>query len=207
LTVLKPNPISKLKTLKILLGSKSPRRQQLLKEMGFDFSVVHQDIDERYPGDLAVDKIAPFLAHEKAKAVAGFLNDETEIILACDTTVICEGISYEKPRDRDDAIRILSALSGKTHYVMTAVRLLGLEWDAEFSEKTYVTFQPISFDEICYYVDTFKPYDKAGAYAIQEWIGLNKISKIEGSYYNVVGLPTHRLYEEILKFKHNFDLG
>ncbi len=175
--------------------------------MGFDFRLVHQDIDEGYPHDLPAEEIAPFLAHEKAKAVSGFLKDETEIILTCDTTVICEGTSYEKPLDRDDAIRILSALSGKTHYVMTAVCLLGLDWKAEFSEKTFVTFMPITQDEICFYVDTFKPYDKAGAYAIQEWIGLNKISRIEGSYYNVVGLPTHRLYEEISKFKYSFEKG
>jgi septum formation protein len=193
-----------LKTLKILLGSKSPRRQQLLRDMGFEYTLVHQDSDERYPDELAVDEIALYLSRLKADSIVEMLKEKNEIILTCDTTVICDGKSYEKPQDREDAIRILSALSGKTHCVMTAVCLRGLERHVEFVEKTYVSFMPMTFDEICFYIDHFQPYDKAGAYAIQEWVGLNKISKIEGSYSNVVGLPTHRLYIELLKLDSEF---
>jgi septum formation protein len=190
-----------LKTLKLLLGSKSPRRQQLLRDMGFDYTLIQQDTDESYPADLDVEEIAPYLARLKANSIIGILREKNEIILTCDTTVICEGKSYEKPIDRDDAIRILSALSGKTHYVMTAVSLRGINVEIEFTEKTFVTLMPMSMEEIIYYIDYYQPFDKAGAYAIQEWIGLNKISKIDGSYSNVVGLPTHRLYLELKKLE------
>jgi septum formation protein len=190
-----------LKTLKILLGSKSPRRQQLLRDMGFDYTLIQQDTEESYPADLDVEEIAPYLARLKANSISGILREKNEIILTCDTTVICEGKSYEKPIDRDDAIRILSALSGKTHYVMTAVSLRGINVEIEFTEKTFVSLMPMSIEEIIYYIDHYQPFDKAGAYAIQEWIGLNKISKIEGSYSNVVGLPTHRLYVELKKLE------
>jgi len=190
-----------LKTLKILLGSKSPRRQQLLRDMGFDYTLVHQDIDESYPDDLNVVEIAAYLARLKADAIAGMIKEKNEILLTCDTTVICDGKSYEKPTDKEDAIRILCALSGKTHTVMTAVSLKGINIHVEFAEKTYVTLLPMTLDEMSFYIDHYKPFDKAGAYAIQEWIGLNKISKIDGSYSNVVGLPTHRLYIELKKLE------
>lgn len=190
-----------MKTLKILLGSKSPRRQQLLHDMGFEYTLIHQDTDESYPADLDVEEIAPYLARLKADSIFGMLKENNEILLTCDTTVICEGESYEKPSDRADAIRILSALSGKTHTVMTAVSLRGISVKVEFTEKTYVTLMPISLDEMSLYIEQYKPYDKAGAYAIQEWIGLNKISRIDGSYSNVVGLPTHRLYIELKKIE------
>ena len=193
-----------MKTLKILLGSKSPRRQQLLRDMGFDFTLVHQDTEENYPAYLDVEEIAPYLARLKADSIFGMLKENNEILLTCDTTVICEGKSYEKPSDRADAIRILSALSGKTHTVMTAVSLRGISVKVEFTEKTYVSLMPISLDEMSFYIEKYKHYDKAGAYAIQEWVGLNKISKIEGSYSNVVGLPTHRLYIELRKLEQNF---
>jgi septum formation protein len=189
-----------MKTIQILLGSKSPRRQQLLREMGLDFRLVYQDIDESYPAGLPVEDIAPYLAKLKAEAISDHLKSDNELILTCDTTVICAGRSYEKPLDAADATRILKALSGKTHQVMTAVCLKGLKKEILFSEITEVTFMELSEVEIAYYIAHYSPYDKAGAYAIQEWIGVNKISKINGSYYNVVGLPTHRIYEELIKY-------
>lgn len=189
-----------MKTIEILLGSKSPRRQQLLKEMGFNFRLVFQDVYEIYPVDIPVDEIAPYLAKLKAKAIYDQLKNDNEIILTSDTTVICEGKSYEKPKNAADAKRILRELSGKTHYVMTSVCLKSLEKEVLFSEKTFVTFLELDDEEIDYYVENYRPYDKAGAYAIQEWIGLNKISGIKGSYFNVVGLPTHRIYKALLEF-------
>lgn len=185
--------------MQILLGSKSPRRQQLLKEMGFDYRLVFQDIDETYPKEIPVEEIAAYLAKLKADALTHELQREDDVILTSDTTVICEGQSYEKPIDAADAYRILKSLSGKTHFVMTAVCLKSLKSEVIFSEKTFVTFMELTDVEIRYYIDNFAPYDKAGAYAIQEWIGLNKIEKIEGSYFNVVGLPTHRIYSELTK--------
>ena len=169
--------------------------------MGFEYTLIRQDTDESYPADLDVEEIAPYLARLKADSIVEMLKENNEILLTCDTTVICEGKSYEKPTDREDAIRILSALSGKTHTVMTAVSLRGISVKVEFTEKTYVTLMPISLDEMSFYIEQYKPYDKAGAYAIQEWIGLNKISRIDGSYSNVVGLPTHRLYIELKKIE------
>lgn len=187
-------------TIQILLGSKSPRRQQLLREMGFDFRLVHQDIDESYPEDMPAEEIALYLARLKALAIAEQLKNENEVIITCDTTVICEGKSYEKPKDAEDAARILRALSGKAHQVMTAVCIMGMKGEMSFNDITTVYFADLSEAEIDYYITHYAPYDKAGAYAIQEWIGLNKIVKIEGSYFNVVGLPTQRIYDALAKY-------
>jgi septum formation protein len=189
-----------MKTLEILLGSKSPRRQQLLKDMGFDYKLVFQDIDESYPDDLAVEQIAEYLALRKGEALKSKLEFSHQVILTSDTTVVCEGKSYEKPIDFEDAKRILLALSGKAHQVITSVCLTSMDRQVSFSEVTHVYFEDISEREAEFYIENFAPYDKAGAYAIQDWIGVNKISKIEGSYYNVMGLPTTRLYKELKNF-------
>ena|SRR3989338_5421068 len=188
--------------LMILLGSKSPRRQQLLKEMGFAYKLVHQDVEETYHSDLPVEEIAEYLAKKKAAAILEHhppLSAE-EVILTCDTVVLLNGKSYGKPVDSDDARRILAELSGQTHIVMTGVCLTSPHKQITFSDTTRVTFANLSHSEIEYYIHHYHPFDKAGSYAIQEWIGLNKITRIEGSYYNVVGLPTSRLYSELVLF-------
>jgi septum formation protein len=181
----------------ILLASKSPRRQQLIKEMGFEFQIVHQDIEESYPEEMPAEEVAEYLACLKAAAVEGELQTANQVILASDTTVVLDGEIFGKPTDKADAQRILRALSGKTHAVITGVCLQTLSEKISFSETTFVHFLELSPAEIDYYIESCQPYDKAGAYAIQEWIGLNKIEKIDGSYFNVVGLPTHRVYKAI----------
>lgn len=186
----------------ILLASKSPRRQHLIREMGFDYRIVHQDIEESYPEDLAVEKVAEYLAHQKANAVVNELKTASEVILASDTIVLLHGEIFGKPIDKTDAQRILRCLSGQTHEVITGVCLRSKSSILGFSESTKVTFAELSDAEIESYLEQCQPYDKAGAYAIQEWIGLNKIEKIDGSYFNVMGLPTHRVYAEIMKMKH-----
>jgi len=185
----------------ILLASKSPRRQQLIQEMGFDFRIVHQDIDESYPAELAAEEVAEYLACLKAEAVKQELKAENEVILASDTIVVLNGEIFGKPIDQAEARAILKKLSGQTHAVITGVCLLSKNKTVRFSETTYVHFLELSSSEIDYYIESCQPYDKAGAYAIQEWIGLNKIEKIEGSYFNVVGLPTHRVYQELQKLE------
>lgn len=192
---------NKNQTMQILLGSKSPRRQQILKEMGYSFSVVHQDIDEIYPEDLPLKDIPLYLAQKKARALRQLITKPDEILLTCDTVVLCEAKCIEKPKDEADAIRMLKSLSGKAHSVISAVSLFGLKAEYNFSDETVVHFEELNDFEIEFYVKNFKPYDKAGSYAIQEWIGINKISKIEGSYYNVMGLPAHLLYKYLEDYK------
>lgn len=183
----------------ILLASKSPRRKQLLIELGFDFEVVTQNTEETFPDELSKKDVPAFLAQKKAAAVSEHLTTG-KIILASDTIVLMNDTIYHKPKDYDDAVRILTELSGNVHQVITGVCLLGTEKEVVFSDVAHVHFAPLSREEIDYYVKTFKPYDKAGAYAIQEWIGLAKIIKIEGAYNSIVGLPTQKVYEALMKF-------
>lgn len=183
----------------LLLASKSPRRKKLLSELGFDFEVVLQDIEESFPSDLPKTEVPAFLAQKKAKAVRDHLQ-EGKVILASDTIVLMNDTIYHKPKDYNDAVRILSDLSGKVHQVITGVCLLSLHKEVVFSDVAHVHFAPISKQEINYYLKTYQPYDKAGAYAIQEWIGLAKIKKIEGAYNSIVGLPTQKVYEALKNF-------
>ncbi len=187
------------KTVKIILASKSPRRSQLLQEAGFNFIVKTKETEETYPADLDVDEVAEYIAKKKAYAAKEFIEDGT-VLLAADSIVIIENKIYGKPKDAEDAYRILSELSGKMHKVITGVCLLSSTKERLFSSISKVYFDPLSEEEIRYYVDKFKPFDKAGAYAIQEWIGLCKISKIEGLYSNIMGLPVADVYKELLKF-------
>ena len=182
----------------LILASKSPRRQQLLADLGLEFSIKVKDTDEIYPDDLAKEKVPEYLAKLKAEAFLGELNDE--ILITSDTIVLLENEILGKPKDREDAFLMLKKLSGKMHLVITGVCLLSTAKEACFSDVTKVYFKPISDEEIRYYLDRFKPYDKAGSYGIQEWIGMTAIEKIEGSYFNVMGLPVHRVYEELQKF-------
>ncbi len=181
-------------SLSIALASKSPRRQQLLQEAGFQFRVVLPNIEEIYPDDLNPTLVPAYLSALKAKGALHMI-EKHEIILAADSVVIQNGRIYEKPTDRDHALEILSSLSGNIHQVVTGGTLLSsLGKERTFSSFTEVTMEKLSHEEIEFYVDNFNPYDKAGAYGIQEWIGHCKISKISGSYLNVMGLPVDLVY-------------
>ncbi|GJM32247.1 MAG: Maf-like protein [Saprospiraceae bacterium] len=181
---------------KIILASASPRRSQLLRQAGIAFEIKIPEVEESYPEELPVEEVAPFLAKKKAEAARSFIVDK-EIILAADSVVILHGIIYEKPVDRADAIRIIGQLSGQVHQVITGVCLLSKEKMEVFSGISKVHFDRLSLEEIEYYVDTCQPFDKAGAYAIQEWIGLCKISRIEGTYANIMGLPVDLVYRKL----------
>ncbi|MBX2870804.1 MAG: Maf family nucleotide pyrophosphatase [Saprospiraceae bacterium] len=184
---------------KLILASKSPRRKQLLEMAGIPFTIRTKEVEENYPADLPVLKVAPFLAQKKAQACRDFIEGD-EILLSADSVVIQSGVIYEKPVDRADAKRILSILSGKMHTVVTGVCLLSKDKERIFAGHSRVFFDELSEAEIEYYIDTYKPFDKAGAYGIQEWIGLCKINKIEGTYANIMGLPVDLVYKELQVF-------
>lgn len=184
---------------RIILASQSPRRQQLLSELGLKFDIVIKDYNESYPEGLNGEQIARYIASEKAKTFKNGLSDN-EIVITADTIVWCNNHVLGKPSHYDEAVSILKEISGNTHEVITGVTILSSTKEITFSESTKVTFEPLSNDEIRYYVDNFKPYDKAGAYGIQEWIGITACSHIDGSYFNVVGLPVQRLRLELEKF-------
>jgi septum formation protein len=188
----------KFKNNRIILASGSPRRQQFLKELDVDFEIQLKDIEEIYPEHLQAEEITNFLAKLKASAFVLDL-DDNDILITSDTIVWLNNKALGKPKDYDDAFEMLSEMSGKTHKVITSVCLKTIDKEIVFYEETLVTFTTLSSDEIKYYLDNYEPFDKAGSYGIQEWIGLVAIEKIEGSYANVVGLPTHRLYEELMK--------
>jgi septum formation protein len=191
--------IDKLNCFRIILASRSPRRQELLHELGLKFDVIIKEYEEVYPEGLGGAEIARFVAHEKAACFKKEISDN-EIVIAADTIVWCNGKVLGKPVNHEDATRILKEISGNTHEVITAVSLLSRSKEITFSESTKVTFEAMSEDEIAYYIYNYKPYDKAGAYGIQEWIGILACSHIEGSYFNVVGLPVQRLYKELQNF-------
>ncbi len=185
---------------KLILASRSPRRSFLLKQAGFEFEVRAVDIDEEdYPADLPVDAVAGYLAYQKALAARHFI-EKDEIIIASDSVVILGDQIFGKPADYHDAVRILRALSGQMHRVITGVCLLSKDKEEVFSDVANVYFDELNDKEIEYYIKTYEPYDKAGAYAIQEWIGLCKISKIEGTYANIMGLPVHLVYKKLAMF-------
>lgn len=184
---------------KIILASKSPRRSQLLREAGFKFDIQTRDIEETYPPTLPAEEVAEFLAEKKAEGVRDFIKND-EIILTSDTTVVMGNTIFGKPKDARDAFDILRTLSGKSHKVITGVCLLSKDKKRIFKGVSTVYFDKLSDKEIHYYIDKYKPFDKAGAYAIQEWIGLCKIKKVKGTYSNIVGLPMRKVYKELMKF-------
>lgn len=188
-----------LNNFRIILASQSPRRQQLLSELGISFDIVTMDYDESFPEGLGGTEIAHYVSEQKAGMFKKIIK-ENEIVIAADTIVWCNDQVLGKPTDKEDARRILKEISGNTHEVITAVTLLSSCKKLTFSDSTKVTFEKLSGEEIDYYIDEFKPYDKAGAYGIQEWIGIIACSRIEGSYFNVVGLPVQKLYYELMKF-------
>lgn len=180
----------------VVLASKSPRRQELLKNIVPKFEIRTKDVEEIYPETLASKEVPEFLSKLKATPFLDSLK-ENELLITSDTVVLLENKIYGKPKDREDAIKILSELSGKVHAVITGVCLSTQDFQKTFSAVTKVHFKQLSQEEITYYIDHFNPYDKAGAYAIQEWIGMIGIEKIDGDYFNVMGLPLQKLYEEL----------
>ena len=183
----------------IILASQSPRRQQLLKDMGFNFSVIVTDADESYPQDLTVLEIPVFLAEMKANAIAFELKEHT-LIIAADTIVAVDNTVLGKPKDAEDAFSILRQISGRMHKVITGVCLKTILKQKSFFAESNVYFRHLSDEEIKYYISNYQPFDKAGAYGVQEWIGYVGIEHIEGSYFNVMGLPTQMLYKELINF-------
>lgn len=190
--------IEKINNHKIILGSRSPRRQELLKQMGISFEVDVKETDENYSQTLKTEEIAIYLSEKKAQAFDD-LDDKT-ILITADTIVWLNNRIINKPENVDDAFKILNELSGQMHQVFTGVCLKNKNKIHSFCAETKVYFKPLEEDEISYYINQHQPFDKAGSYGIQEWIGYIGIEKIEGSYTNVMGLPTQDLYCELLKF-------
>lgn len=189
----------KLKHKRIILASKSPRRQYLLKEIGVNFEIVTKEVEELFPETLKREEIPLFLVKKKADAFDGAITENT-IVITADTIVWLDNKPLNKPAHREEAIYMLKLLSGKMHEVVTAVNLKSARKEHSFYAVTKVHFKNLSEEEIIYYIDNYKPFDKAGAYGAQEWIGYIAVEKIEGSYFNVMGLPVKELYEELLKF-------
>ncbi len=187
--------LSNLKQYCVILASKSPRRQELLRGMGVDFEIMTKETPENYPADLPLDEVPKFLSLQKSLAFADNELPSDYLLITSDTIVICDGEILGKPKDRDDAARMLQLLSGKTHHVVTGVTVRSAEKTESFAVRSNVTFAQLDADEIDYYIEHCKPYDKAGAYGIQEWIGYVGISGLEGSFYNVMGLPTRKLFQ------------
>ncbi len=189
-----------LKDKQIILASGSPRRRELLSAMDIPFTVdTGNTFDESWSGDTPHEKVPELMAEGKSFGFHRELADN-EILVTSDTMVLCGTEILGKPKDRDDAIRMLKLLSGRGHQVITAVTLRDREKKKTFSVTSNVFFKELSDSEITYYLDTYKPYDKAGAYGIQEWIGYIGISRLEGSFYNVMGFPASRFYEELKAF-------
>jgi len=191
--------LNNLKDYQLILASQSPRRHQMLKELGLDFKIQTKDVEEVYPDHLKGEEIPVYLSKLKAEAFVLDMN-EKELVITADTIVCVDDMVLGKPKDRDDAVNMLKTLSGRSHQVISGVCLKSKEKEATFSTTTHVHFKVLSLEEINYYIDNYKPFDKAGAYGIQEWIGFVGIDGIEGSYFNVVGLPIQRLYQELSKF-------
>lgn len=183
---------------KIILASKSPRRQELLRQMDVDFEIVLKEVDESYPDNLTPEEVAVYIAEKKAKAYDGTLV-ENEAVLTADTIVAIDDLILGKPEDAVDAVRMLKLLSGRVHRVVTGVCILYKQEYNLFHDVSEVFFRTLTDLEIENYVQTYKPYDKAGSYGIQEWMGITAIQRIEGSYTNVVGLPTEKVYQQLLR--------
>lgn len=189
-----------LSDIKLILGSKSPRRSQLLKEAGINFETRFQDVDENFDPNMPVIEVAQNLATRKGMGLKSSLKDN-EIILTADSVVIVDNEIFNKPENFEDGRRILKILSNKLHTVATGVSLIAIDYEESFTVKTEITFDEISDEEINYYLNKFEPYDKAGAYGIQDWIGWCKIKEIKGSYSNVMGLPVREVYNALQKYQ------
>ena len=191
--------LDNLEKYKVILASGSPRRRELMAGLGVNYEVrILPDVDESYPDTLQGEEIPLYIAKEKADAYIPMMQPD-ELIITADTIVWLDGEVLGKPRDREDALQMLRTMSGRTHEVFTGVCITTTDWQRSFTAQTEVRFATLSEDEIIYYVDNFKPMDKAGAYGVQEWIGFIGVENISGSYYNIMGLPVQRLYRELLK--------
>ena len=189
----------KLNTINIILASGSPRRQQFFKEMDLHYTIRLKEIEEIYPEYLQAEEITNFLAELKANAFENELK-ENDVLVTSDTIVWLNGKALGKPKDYDDAFQMLQQLANQTHEVITSVCLKSMDKTEVFHCVTKVTFANLSDEAIRYYLDNYQPFDKAGSYGIQDWIGLVGISKIEGSYTNVVGLPTEILFQKLMNY-------
>ena len=189
--------LDNLKKYKIILASNSPRRRELLSGLGVDYEVkIVPGIDETYPESLNGEEIPVYIAQEKANAYRASLQPD-ELVITADTIVCVDGMVLGKPVDEADACRMLRMLSGRTHQVITGVCLTTVDFQKSFASVTEVTFDTLSDEEIGYYVEKYRPMDKAGSYGVQEWIGFVGVTGLKGSYYNVMGLPVQRLYKEL----------
>lgn len=194
------SPLDNLYKYEVLLASASPRRRELLAQLNIDFEIApYIDIDESYPSSMVATEVAPHLSLLKANAYKDLITNN-QLIITADTVVINDGKVLGKPASKQEAFDMLKSLSGHVHSVVTGVSITTAYQQITFSADTQVEFAPLEDDEIKWYVDHFSPLDKAGAYGIQEWIGCIGIRNINGSYYNVMGLPLHRLYCELKKF-------
>ena len=192
--------LSNLNKYHIILASKSPRRQELLRGMGIDFEVLAKDTIEVYPKDKPLEEVPKYLSWIKSLNYNDRELPSDYLLITSDTVVICDGEILGKPKNREDAERMLRMLSGKTHHVVTGVTVRSVEKTESFAVRSNVTFAQLDDEEIDYYIEHCKPYNKAGAYGIQEWIGYVGISGLEGSFYNVMGLPTRKLYQCLKTF-------
>ena len=185
---------------RIILASNSPRRKELLSGLDIKYETrIIPDVDESYPNSLSLEMVAAYLAEKKASAYQIELKDD-ELLITADTVVLLEDMILGKPANEYESASMLKTLSGKTHKVITAVCLTSTKKQISFSDTSFVTFGKLSDAEIEYYVSKYKPFDKAGAYGVQEWIGYIAVERIEGSYYNVMGLPVFKLYKKIKEF-------
>lgn len=182
----------------IILASKSPRRHELMKAAGFEFEIRTRSIDEAFPDDMPALEVAEYIAIQKAAAVTDWLTEEN-IIITADSVVILDGVIYGKPKSKEEAFGVIRKLSGKVHQVVTGVCIITQQKRVHFSEVANVHFEEITDKEIHYYINNYQPFDKAGSYGIQEWIGYVKVKKIEGTFPNIMGLPIHRVYAELMR--------
>jgi len=186
----------KLKDYNVILASGSPRRQQFFKDLDIDFSIQLKKVDEIYPPELKGTEITDFLADLKSKSFTNL--SKNDLLITSDTIVWLEEKALGKPKDASEAFKMLSALSGKKHQVITSISIKNTNFQKIINDTTTVSFKELSDDEINYYIKNYQPFDKAGAYGIQEWIGFIAIDNLEGSYFNVVGLPVQKLYKELM---------
>ena len=190
--------LTNLSHLKIILGSGSPRRRELLTQMGLKFELYKKEVDESFPEDIPFTSVASYLAQKKANA---YNPDDKELVITADTTVVCKERILGKPKNRVEAIEILTFLSNQSHEVTSACCLKSGKYYEVIENTTVVSFANLHRDEIEYYVDQYQPFDKAGAYGIQEYLGLIGIKKISGSFYTVMGLPVYELYQTLKSLK------
>ncbi|SIQ30716.1 MULTISPECIES: Maf family nucleotide pyrophosphatase [Chryseobacterium] len=182
--------------MKLLLASQSPRRKELLSSLGFDFEVVKIDCEEIIPENIKIEESAAYLSDLKAEAFRNL--EEGEVLLTADTVVAIDNLILGKPKDEADAFKMLQNLSGRTHQVYTGITIKTAEKTITETDVADVTLDKVSDEEITYYIQNYKPFDKAGSYGVQEWLGMAKITSLTGSYYTIMGLPTHLVYK-ILK--------